>query len=81
MSDSLEPMDCSLPGSFVHGIVQAKILEWVAMPSSRVCIYMYIEELQIYLKQIKIHGLLVHTHMCVCVYAHIYMGLPWWLRW
>ena len=27
-------MDCSLPGSSVHGIVQARILEWVAMPSS-----------------------------------------------
>ena len=30
-----DPMDCSLPGSFVHGILQARILEWVAMPSSR----------------------------------------------
>ena len=29
-----DPMDCSLPGSSVHGILQAKILEWTAMPSS-----------------------------------------------
>ena len=29
------PMDCSLPASSVHGILQARILEWVAMPSSR----------------------------------------------
>ena len=29
------PMDCSSPGSFVHGISQARILEWVAVPSSR----------------------------------------------
>ena len=29
------PMDYSLPSSSVHGILQAKILEWVAMPSSR----------------------------------------------
>ena len=29
------PMDCSLSGSSVHGILQARILEWVAMPSSR----------------------------------------------
>ena len=29
------PKDCSLPGSSVHGILQASILEWVAMPSSR----------------------------------------------
>ena len=28
-------MDCSLPGSFVHGISQAKILEWVAISFSR----------------------------------------------
>ena len=28
------PMDCSLPGS-VHGILLARILEWVAMPSSK----------------------------------------------
>ena len=30
------PMDCSPPGSFVHGILQARILEWVAIPFSRV---------------------------------------------
>ena len=29
-------MDCSLPGSSVHEIHQARILEWVAVPSSRV---------------------------------------------
>ena len=29
------PMDCSPPGSSVHGILQARTLEWVAMPSSR----------------------------------------------
>ena len=30
-----DSMDCSPPGSSVHGILQAKIREWVAMPSSR----------------------------------------------
>ena len=29
------PMDCGLPGSSVHGILQARIMEWVAMLSSR----------------------------------------------
>ena len=29
------PMDCSMPGSSVHGISQAEILEWVAIPFSR----------------------------------------------
>ena len=28
-------MDCNLPGSSVHGILQARILEWVAISSSR----------------------------------------------
>ena len=28
-------MDCSLPGSSVHGISQARILEWVAISSPR----------------------------------------------
>jgi len=28
-------LDCSLPGSSVHGILQARIQKWVAMPSSR----------------------------------------------
>ena len=29
------PMDCSLPGSSVHGILPARILEWVAISSSK----------------------------------------------
>ena len=34
VSDSVGP--CSPPGSSVHGILQARILEWAAMPFSRV---------------------------------------------
>ena len=30
-----DPMDCSLPDSFVHGILQARILEWDAISFSR----------------------------------------------
>ena len=30
-----DPMHCSLPGSSVHGILQMRILEWVAISSSR----------------------------------------------
>ena len=30
-----DPMDCSPPGSSVHGILKARILEWVAIFSSR----------------------------------------------
>ena len=35
MSDSCDPMDCSLPASSVHGIFQARILDWVAIFFSR----------------------------------------------
>ena len=31
----LNPMDCSLPGSSIHGIFQARVLEWVAIAFSR----------------------------------------------
>ena len=30
-----DPIDCSLPGSSAHGILQARILEWVAISFSR----------------------------------------------
>ena len=30
-----DPMDCSLPGSSIHGIFQARILEWVVISFSR----------------------------------------------
>ena len=32
-----DPVDCSLPGCSVQETLQARILEWVAMPSSRRC--------------------------------------------
>ena len=34
-----DPVDCSLPGSSIHGIFQARVLEWVA-----ITIYMWILE-------------------------------------
>ena len=35
MSDSCDPMNCSPPGSSVHGISQERILEWVVIFYSR----------------------------------------------
>ena len=29
-----DPMDCSLPGSWIHGIFQARVLEWGAIAFS-----------------------------------------------
>ena len=34
--DSQEPMDCSLPGSYIHGIFQARLLEWGAIVQRKV---------------------------------------------
>ena len=42
-----DPMDCSLPGSSVHGIFQARVLEWVAIAFSLNQLYLskkYISE-------------------------------------
>ena len=35
VSDSCDPMDYSLPGSSIHGTLQARILEWVAISFSK----------------------------------------------
>ena len=35
LSNLCDPMDCSPPGSSVHGIFQARTLEWVGIPFSR----------------------------------------------
>ena len=39
LSDLCDPMDCSLPGSSVHWILQARILEWIAISFSREHMY------------------------------------------
>ena len=37
------PMDCSTPGSSVHGFLQERVLEWVAIPFSRGSDYVAIQ--------------------------------------
>ena len=41
MSKSLWPMDCSLPGFSVHGILQARILEWVVISFSHYIVHWF----------------------------------------
>ena len=44
-----DPMDCSLPGSSVHGIFQARVLEWGATAFSGRAVHVIIKEkMQIY---------------------------------
>ena len=33
-----DPVDCSLPVSWIHGILQARVLEWIAMSTWVSCI-------------------------------------------
>ena len=89
-----EPMDYGLPGSSVHGILQARILEWVAIPFCRGFILM--EGLNPSLlpwRQILYHlsnqgGLLVfakvlfteHQQICRKSWAYVWKKLfMWWL--
>ena len=47
-----DPMDCSLPGSSIHGSLQARVLEWGAIAFSTEKVYLYIKlnQFAIYLK-------------------------------
>ena len=45
VSDSVPPHDCSLPGSSIHGIFQARVLEWVAIAFSDRLLGVLIKEL------------------------------------
>ena len=49
-----DPMDCSLPGSSIHGIFQARVLEWGAIAFSNSWIYFIIDCLHfLYLQSSK----------------------------
>ena len=53
-----DPMDCSLPGSSVHGIFQARVLEWSAIAFSEI----YMNHLQI--RNLSLKDLKVITLKC-----------------
>ena len=48
-------MDCSPPGFSVHGILQARTLEWIAMTSSYIYIYIYTHVFSIF----------IYVHVCI----------------
>ena len=43
----LDPMDCSLPGSSIHGIFWARVLEWVAIAFSGETVWRFLKKLKI----------------------------------
>ena len=66
------PVDCSPPGSSVHGIFQARVLEWVAIAFSDIHTYIYIKKSLIIAKIWKqskctLTGEWVKKMWCVCV--------------
>ena len=52
VSDSSDPMDCSPPGSSIHGIFQARGLEWgaIAVKSRKVNYKQIVEDLELFSK-------------------------------
>ena len=42
-----DPMDCSLSGSSIHGIFQARVLEWVAIAFSNFAVYNIVNQLYV----------------------------------
>ena len=50
-----DPMDCSPPGSSVHGIFQARVLEWGAIAfSTRMLYSVDIQSILLYLKELML---------------------------
>ena len=59
-----DPMDCSLPGSSVHGIFQARVLEWGAIAFSILCTSSF--------------QLMFRPTQFPCVLKDKHLRLPWW---
>ena len=52
-------MDCSLPGSSVHGIVQVRVLEWVAIAFSVVYMRSFIKN---YIRELSINSEYIYNN-------------------
>ena len=61
-----DPMDCSRPGSSVHGIFQARILEWVAISYSDIR-HKILEKIKFFKKFTEV----IFGGVCVCVCARV----------
>jgi len=69
------PMDCSLPGSSVHGIFQARVLEWGTIAFSRGYVLGIINLLS------ALGRMWVSCHHCFIVWGHVtcFCGMVLWL--
>ena len=50
-----DPMDCSLPGSSVHGIFQARVLEWVAIEATIIVVSNFVSYYYVYYQDNRCH--------------------------
>ena len=76
----LDPMDCSPPGSSVHGVFQARALEWGAIAFSNYCTVVLISHAsQVMLKILQARLQQYMNQEISDVQAGF--ELPWWLRW
>ena len=79
-------MDCTLPGSSVHGICQARVLEWGAIAFSELNNIMVINlyicdesyklfqvfiDRDIVVGRLKVHGSILNTQSCPLIVSHI----------
>ena len=70
-----DPMDCSLPGSSVHGIFQARVLESYTSNTLLFRVYIFINLYFSTYYQLNIHSIAnqkLNTYICVCVYIYIH---------
>ena len=73
-----DPMDCSPPGSFIHGIFQARVLEWVAIAFSD-ALYYVTQNVNNNNNNNKKPTEGKQKTMKIFLFKNSW-GLPWWLR-
>ena len=78
-----DPMDCSSPGSSVHGILQARILEWVAIffsrGSSRLRDWTWVSHIagRLFTDWATREDVTVGALVCIYIYIYIILGYSW----
>ena len=71
-----DPMDCSPPGSSVHEILQAGILEWVVIPSSRGSPWRRDQTRLLHCRQTLYHLNYQEAHFNLCLQHTLFKILP-----
>ena len=68
-----DPMDCSLPGSSIHGIFQARVLEWGAIRLAEIIVQKALPErvaLQVTQLDASLTSLPSYSHACLQTHFH-----------